>query len=195
MWGAMMTAMMLPAAAPTILLFGAVQRRRRAERRPYAPVSAFLLGYRVVWGSYSVAAALAQWALHSAGLLSPAMRSASPVLAGALLVAAGAYQWTPLKRACLASCRSPLEFFAREWREGARGAVRMGARHGTFCVGCCGALMALLFVAGVMNLLWVAGLAGLVLVEKMAPGGAWLGRAAGLLLAGWGARLLAGGWA
>jgi predicted metal-binding membrane protein len=119
------------------------------------------------------------------------MATTSPILGGALLVLAGVYQWLPLKSACLGHCRSPLHFLGTEWREGHRGALIMGVRHGLFCVGCCWALMALLFVAGVMNLAWVAAIAGLVLVEKVVPGGQWVGRVGGVVLAAAGVWLLA----
>lgn len=192
MWAVMMVAMMLPSAAPTILLFASVSRRRRLLGQPAIPVLVFTLGYLLVWTVYAAVAASAQWKLHHMALLSPAMKSASPLLAGGLLVAAGVYQWLPVKGACLSQCRSPLGFFAAEWREGTRGALLMGMRHGSFCVGCCWLLMALLFVAGVMNLLWVATIAGFVLLEKLVPGGARLGRAAGVFLILWGVWLLIG---
>ena len=190
MWAVMMVAMMLPSAAPTILLFASVSRRRRLLGQPAIPVLVFTLGYLLVWTVYAAVAASAQWKLHHMALLSPALKSASPLLAGGLLVAAGVYQWLPVKGACLSQCRSPLGFFAAEWREGTRGALLMGMRHGSFCVGCCWLLMALLFVAGVMNLLWVATIAGFVLLEKLVPGGARLGRAAGVFLILWGVWLL-----
>ena len=191
MWAVMMVAMMLPSATPLVLLFATIARRRRERRSPAAPTGALAAGYLLAWTAFSAAAALAQWGLHHAALLSPSMASASPVLGGVLLVAAGVYQWTPLKGRCLAECRSPLGFLSREWREGVGGALVMGVRHGAFCVGCCWLLMALLFVAGVMNLLWVAALAAFVLLEKVAPLGGWLGRAAGVALAAWGAWVLA----
>jgi len=178
-------------ASGTILLFAAVSRRRRLEGRPAVPAAVFTLGYLLVWMLYAAAAATAQWELHRLALLSPAMASASPLLGGGLLVGAGVYQWMPLKGACLSHCRSPLGFFSTEWREGAWGALLMGMRHGTFCVGCCWLLMALLFVAGVMNLLWVATIAAFVLVEKLVPGGDRLGRVAGAVLIGCGVWLLA----
>jgi len=134
----------------------------------------------VVWTAFSAVATFAQWELNRAALLSPMMVSNSPLLGGMLLIGAGVFQFTPLKRACLAHCRSPLGFFMTEWREGTRGAFLMGIRHGAFCVGCCWLLMALLFVAGVMNLLWVAAIAAYVLVEKIVPEGYWVGRAVGL---------------
>lgn len=190
MWAVMMVAMMLPSAAPTILLFGGVSRRRRIQGQPAVSVAVFTLGYLAVWTLYAALAASAQWELHRLALLSPSMAAATPVLAGGLLIAAGAYQWLPIKGGCLSHCRSPLHVFATEWREGARGALVMGMRHGTFCVGCCWLLMALLFVAGVMNLLWVAVIAGFVLVEKLLPDGQWLGRAAGIGLVAWGVWVL-----
>jgi predicted metal-binding membrane protein len=190
MWATMMVAMMLPSAAPTILLVASVLRRRREHASPAAPTAVFVAGYLVVWTGFSGAAALAQWGLHQAALLSPAMASTSRVLGGILLLIAGVYQWLPVKSACLAHCRSPVAFLGRHWREGNSGALVMGVRHGLYCLGCCWALMTLLFVAGVMNLLWVAAIAALVLVEKVVPAGPWLGRVAGLTLAGWGLWML-----
>ncbi len=186
MWAVMMVAMMVPSAAPMILLFATVHRRQRAEGHTAVPTAVFLLGYLAVWTAFSLAATLAQWGLQTAALLSPMMVATSPLLGGALLMAAGAFQWTPLKHACLAKCRSPLGFLLTEWREGARGAFVMGLRHGAYCTGCCWALMALLFVGGVMNLLWVAAIAAFVLLEKVAPAGGVVGKAAGSALAGWG---------
>jgi predicted metal-binding membrane protein len=186
MWIVMMIAMMIPSVAPVILLFAGVSRRRRVQGLPATPVSVFILGYLLAWTGYAVIAALTQSALHSAAMLSPAMASGSPRLSGAILMLAGLYQWLPIKGACLAHCRSPLGFFSTEWREGVSGALRMGFRHGSYCVGCCWALMALLFVAGVMNLVWVAAIAGLVLAEKVVPNGRLLGRITGAVLAGFG---------
>ncbi len=191
MWAVMMVAMMTPAAAPMILMFATIHRRRTAEGRPAVPTAIFVLGYLVVWTIYSVVAALAQSGLHAAALLSPAMAATSPLLAGGLLVAAGVFQWTPLKRACLAACRSPLSFLMTGWREGRGGAFLMGLRHGLYCLGCCWALMALLFVAGVMNLLWVAAIAVAVLVEKVVPRGELVGRLAGVALVAAGVLLVA----
>ncbi len=182
MWVVMMIAMMVPAAAPMILTFATVQRRRRERDGAAVPTAAFLLGYAVVWTAYSAVAALVQWRLHEADLLSATMASRSAQLGGVVLIVAGVFQWTPLKQACLAKCRSPLSFVMTEWREGRVGAFVMGLRHGAYCVACCWALMALLFVAGVMNLLWVAGLAVFVLAERVLPGGVAVGRIAGALL-------------
>jgi predicted metal-binding membrane protein len=181
MWTVMMIAMMVPAATPMVLTFAAVQRRRREQDRATVPTVVFLLGYAVVWTAYA-AAALAQWGLHEADLLSAAMASTSGRLGGALLLVAGVFQWTPLKQVCLSKCRSPLSFVMTEWREGRAGAFVMGVRHGAYCVACCWALMALLFVAGVMNLWWVAGLAVFVFAERVLPGGPAVGRIAGALL-------------
>jgi predicted metal-binding membrane protein len=185
--------MMTPTAAPMILLFAAVHRRRTAAGRAAGPTAILVLGYLIVWTFYSVAAALAQGGLHAAALLSPAMTTTSPSLAGGLLILAGVFQWTPLKRACLAACRSPLSFLMGSWREGHAGALVMGLRHGLYCLGCCWALMALLFVAGVMNLLWVAAIAVAVLAEKVVPGGEVIGRLGGVALAAGGVLLLARG--
>jgi predicted metal-binding membrane protein len=186
MWAIMMVGMMLPAAAPVILLFAAINRKRREQGGVAVPTAIFAAGYLLVWGGFSVGAALAQWGLHAAALLSPALVTTSPVAGGAFLIAAGVYQLTPLKEVCLAHCRSPLGFFMTEWRDGAAGALRMGLRHGSYCLGCCWLLMGLLFVTGVMNLLWVAAIAAFVLVEKVAPAGRRVGRLAswGLIAAG-----------
>jgi predicted metal-binding membrane protein len=191
MWAVMMVAMMVPTAAPMILLFATVNRRRREQQGPFVPTGVFLAGYVVVWSGFAALATLAMWGLHSAALLSSMMVSTSPLLGGALLVVAGIYQWSPLKRICLTHCRTPLGFLMGEWREGTWGALRMGLRHGSYCVGCCWVLMALLFVTGVMNLLWVAAIAAFVLVEKVAPAGPWLSRVTGLLLAVGGAWVVA----
>ena len=186
MWAVMMVAMMVPSATPLVLLFANVNRKRRERRDPVVPTAVFLLGYLLVWTGFSALATIVQWGLHSAALLSPMMVSTSSVLGGVLLLAAGIFQWTPLKNACLAHCRSPLGFISTEWREGTGGALIMGLKHGSYCVGCCWILMALLFVAGVMNLLWVATITIFVLAEKVLPWGNQVGRIAGgiLILAG-----------
>jgi predicted metal-binding membrane protein len=193
MWVVMMVAMMTPSAAPMVFVFAGIHRRRAAAGGPAVPTGIFLLGYLAVWTGFSIAAALAQAGLHAGALLSPAMAASSPLLAGGLLVVAGVFQWTPLKRACLAACRSPLSFVMTGWREGRWGAFVMGLRHGGYCLGCCWALMVLLFVAGVMNLLWVGAIAVAVLIEKVAPRGDLVGRLAGLGLIGTGVLVLARG--
>jgi len=187
MWVAMMAAMMLPSATPMVLLHAAIARQRRGAIAPAGlPSLAFVLGYLAIWSVFSIAATALQYALERLALLSPMMQTTSVFLAGAVLVAAGIYQWTPLKRACLQHCRSPLAFVMAHWRDGIAGAFAMGARHGALCVGCCWMLMLLLFVGGVMNVAWIAGIAVFVAVEKLGPAHAWVGRAAGGLLVAWG---------
>ena len=192
MWAVMMMAMMVPSAAPMILVFAAVNRKRREQQRPFIPTSIFLLGYLVVWSAFAAGATLAQWGLHANALISPMMVGTSPILGGALLVGAGLFQWSSLKYACLSNCRSPLGFLMSEWRDGPYGALAMGVRHGVYCLGCCWLLMGLLFVLGVMNLVWIAALAAFVLVEKVAPAGHRVSRLTGVVLIGWGALILAG---
>jgi len=194
MWTVMMVAMMVPSAAPMILTFLTVNQRRQAAARPFVPVTIFLVGYLAVWTAFSAVATLAEWGLHQAALLSTTMTATSTALNGGLLIAAGIFQWTPLKRACLKGCRSPLSFLMSEWREGAAGAFIMGLRHGAYCVGCCWFLMALLFVAGVMNLLWVAVIALFVMAEKISPKGELLARVAGVGLVIAGAMLITHLW-
>lgn len=186
MWAVMMAAMMLPSAAPMILLFGTIARRRRGKEDNAADAGVFGIGYVAVWATSSLVAVALQFALDRAALLSPMMNTTSTVLAGSVLIGAGVYQWTPLKQACLRRCRSPLDFLMTEWREGRRGAFVMGLRHGAYCLGCCWVLMLLLFVGGIMNIAWIAGIALFVLVEKLAPAGHWIGRAAGVALVLWG---------
>jgi predicted metal-binding membrane protein len=185
MWAVMMAGMMLPSAAPVILLILAVYRRRD-DVRARVSTAAFVGGYLIAWTTFSAAAAALQVGLHRAALLTPEMASGSATLAAIVLIVAGVYQWLPIKNTCLAHCQSPLGFLSQHWREGAAGGLKMGLRHGGFCVGCCWALMALLFVVGVMNLLWVAVIAAFVLVEKLLRGGVGIGRVAGVLLILWG---------
>lgn len=190
MWWIMMAAMMLPSAAPMILLFGTVSEHARAQGKPYVPTAVFASAYLLVWGAFSLAAAGLQWWIEVRFEPVMSMGLSSAMLTGTLLVAAGVYQFTPLKDACLRQCRSPLQFLMSNWRPGPRGALRMGLGHGVYCVGCCWALMGLLFVGGVMNLWWVIGVALYVLLEKLVPAGPWLSRGAGLALAAAGAVLL-----
>jgi predicted metal-binding membrane protein len=195
MWAVMMVAMMVPSAAPMVLLYARLNRKRREREAPYAPTALFLGGYLLAWTGFSAVATFAQWVLHNAALLTPMGMTTSAILGGALLVSAGLFQLTPLKKACLVHCRSPLHFFMQEWREGSWGALSMGVRHGVYCVGCCWVLMALLFVAGVMNLLWVAAITIFVLVERVMPNGDLVGRVAGVVLIGAGLTVVAVGWA
>ena len=191
MWSVMMVGMMAGAAAPVLLLFGAARAGRGERGVPWA-VLLFGFGYVTVWAGFSACAALAQWALHQAAMLSPAMSASSPRLAGAILIGAGTYQLTPFKGACLTQCRSPLGFLMSNWRDGKMGALRMGVRHGGYCLGCCWALMCVLFVVGVMNLAWVAALSVFVLFEKIGPAAAVVSRAAGAMMIVIGVLLVAG---
>ena len=181
MWAVMMVGMMAPSATPMILLFGASEARS-GKKFPFLGAGAFALGYLAVWTAFSALAALAQWGLHQAAMLSPAMSVLSPRLGAVVLVIAGAYQLSPWKNRCLTHCRSPLSFLMTHWRPGKRGAFSIGAHHGSYCLGCCWALMAILFVVGVMNLLWVAVLTIFVLLEKIGPKGAFVARLGGVAL-------------
>ena len=193
MWAVMMTGMMVPTAAPMILLFATINRKRRAQQRPYVPTGLFLSAYILIWTGFAATATLANWALHTNSLLSSMMgESTSAYMGGALLMAAGLFQWSRLKYVCLTHCRSPLSFLMIDWREGAWGALRMGLHHGTYCLGCCWVLMGLPFVLGVMNLLWIAALAGFVLLEKVLAVGKTLSRVTGVLLLGWGTLMAVG---
>ena len=191
MWAVMMAAMMLPGAAPTILVY-ATMARKHAERGSALPaVWVFVAGYLLVWAGFSIAATALQAVLEQAALLTPMMSSASRSLSGALLVAAGIYQLTPLKNVCLSKCRDPVRFFMTRWRPGTAGALRMGAAHGAYCVGCCAMLMLLLFAVGVMSLGWVALIAALILAEKLLPAGPLGSRFAGAVLIALGLGVLA----
>jgi predicted metal-binding membrane protein len=190
MWWVMMVAMMLPSAAPMILLFAAINRKQRETGHPHVATSIFAIGYLAAWAGFSLVAMFLQWRFERAGILSPTLVGTNVIFGGVLLLAAGAYQLTPLKHACLRHCRSPLAFLGSHWRRDARGALRMGLVHGAFCVGCCWFLMGLLLFGGVMNLYWIAGLALFVLFEKTVPAGHWLGYATGVALLAWGAGIL-----
>lgn len=191
MWAVMMVAMMVPSAAPMILTFDATNRNRPGSQSILSRTSAFIIGYLVVWITFAALATGLQGLLHQAALLSPAMATTNTLLASLLLVAAGLFQWTPLKYTCLHHCRTPISFLINEWRDGTMGALQMGLKHGSYCLGCCWSLMILLFVAGVMNLLWIATLTALVLLEKVAPKGHYLSRGAGIIFIGWGIWLAA----
>lgn len=192
MWASMMVAMMLPSAAPVILLYARVARSAAAQGSVFASTSWFALGYLAAWSVFSLAATLGQFALSQAAMITPAMAISAPSLGAAILIAAGLYQWTPLKDSCLQHCRAPLSFVQAHggFRPNAAHSVRLGVLHGLYCIGCCWLLMALLFVGGIMNLLWIAGLAALVLAEKVLPGGRWIARVAGLALISFGLWML-----
>jgi len=192
MWWIMMIAMMTPSAAPLVLLYArAYRHEQRQGKLPdgVAPTFVFLLGYLLAWACFSVIATGLQWGLERAGLLHQMMMwSISPYFTAVVLIAAGLYQITPLKLACLQHCRSPAQYLAEHFRPDAQGALRLGWKHGLYCLGCCWFLMALLFAGGIMNLIWIAGLSVYVLIEKIAPQGQWISRAAG------GGMVLAGLW-
>ena len=181
MWAVMMAGMMAPAAAPVVMLFAAA-RAGQGGRLATAAALVFGLGYLAVWTLFSAGATAAQWGLHQKALLSVMMATTSPLLAGAILIAAGVYQLTRWKSRCLTHCRSPLGFLMSNWRDGALGAFQMGFRHGVYCLGCCWALMGVLFAVGVMNLVWVGAITVFVLVEKIGPAGEAVGRLAGVAL-------------
>ncbi len=192
MWIVMMIGMMTPSVAPMILIYARVGRQAAIAGQPFAASAWFAAGYMLAWTAFSLAATSAQWALDRAALLTPMMESASNVLGGIVLIAAGLYQWTPLKDACLSYCQTPLNFIMRHggFRREPTGALALGFRHGLYCVGCCWAVMVLLFVGGVMNLLWIAALAVLVLLEKVVPFGRLVARLAGAAFIAGGAWLL-----
>jgi len=198
MWWVMMIAMMIPSAAPMILLYGRVARHAQSKgqiEQGALPITIFVLGYLFAWAGFSALATGVQWGLERAGLLHQMlMWSTSTTLTALLLIAAGAYQLTPLKRACLEHCRSPAEYLSKHWRDGRAGAFTMGLNHGAYCLGCCWMLMALLFAGGVMNLVWIAGLSIIVLIEKVAPRGAALSQGLAALMIGGGIWVLLQGY-
>lgn len=183
MWWIMMIAMMIPSASPMILLYARAYRHEQRQGKLPAgvvPSFIFVLGYILSWAAFSGIAVGLQWGLERVGLMHQMMMwSISPIFTAALLIAAGLYQLTPLKTVCLAHCRSPAQYLAQHFRPGAVGAFRLGWKHGTYCLGCCWFLMALLFAGGIMNLVWIAGLAVYVLIEKVAPCGQLIARIAG----------------
>ena len=185
MWWVMMIAMMTPSAAPLVLLYARVARHHGAGAT-VAPAAFLAAGYLLAWLLFSIAAVTVQELLQPAGLISGMMLwSKTAVLSASVLAAAGLYQLSPLKQACLTQCRAPAQFLVRHWQPGRIGALLLGMRHGAYCVGCCWLLMTLLFVGGVMNLLWIAALTVFVLVEKLAPSGAGIGKWSGAVLLLW----------
>jgi predicted metal-binding membrane protein len=186
MWSVMMVAMMLPTALPAVTVFGNLARRRSAQTGSASPTAVFAAGYIVAWTGYAAVAAVGQVALARAALLTPMLQSASIALSAAILLTAGVFQFTVFKDACLTKCRTPLAFFLAEWRDGKAGGLVLGLKHGSYCVGCCWALMTVMFVVGTMNLLWMAALTLFVLGEKLAPARWRLGQLAGGALMLWG---------
>lgn len=191
MWAAMMAAMMAPAAGPGLSAYLALARRRHPAQSVLPAATGFFAGYMAAWLGFAVLGAAAQWMLAKTALLSPVGASANVYLGAGILVAAGLYQLTPLKRACVSRCRSPLLQLMSGWRDGAGGALRLGLGQGSWCVGCCWALMALMFAVGTMNLVWMAIIAIFVLAEKLVPARWYLEAASGLVLIAWAAWLLA----
>jgi predicted metal-binding membrane protein len=181
MWAVMMVGMMTPSAAPMILIYARVGRQASTRGKPFAATGWFAAGYLLTWVGFALVATAAQWALDRAALLDPKMASANQVFGGIVLIAAGIYQWTPLKDICLAQCQSPLLFIQREggFRRDPSGSLLLGLRHGAYCIGCCWVLMALLFAGGVMNVLWIATISAFVLIEKIVPVGRLISRIAG----------------
>jgi predicted metal-binding membrane protein len=192
MWFVMMVAMMLPSATPMLPIFARVSRREREAERPWVSTGVFASGYLAAWLFFSATAVAMQWELEKSGLLSAMMVTTTPSLGATILIAAGLWQITPIKHACLRHCRSPVGFLAAHWRVGRGGAFRMGLIHGAYCLGCCWLLMALLFFGGVMNLWWIGGLAACVLLEKTAPLGHWLTYPVGVALVVGGVFLVVG---
>ena len=190
MWAIMMIGMMTPSAAPMILLYVMVSRKKDNDKNTVIPTAYFYTGYLAVWCIFSVAATTLQWGFERTALLSPMMISVSSILSALILVLAGIYQWTPYKNVCLDRCRNPVWFLSQIWREGSLGAFQMGLIHGTFCLGCCWMLMLLLFVGGVMNLLFVAAITVFVLFEKVSPMGKNAGKWGGAALFLWGMYIL-----
>lgn len=191
MWAAMMVAMMLPSLAPALLLYGNVCRSDPSSS-PVLRVYAFALGYVGAWTAFSAAATLVQWQLSRSGLMNMMMELGDRRVAGAVMILAGVYQWTPLKQACLSRCQSPAHFISANWRRGPRGAAALGLHYGLYCLGCCWALMLLLFACGVMHLGYILLLSVLVLLEKVAPWGRNASRAVGALLVAAGVYTLVG---
>ncbi len=191
MWWVMMIAMMVPSAAPMILLFASANRNSGAQGARAVPTFIFASGYLLVWGAFGLLATGAQWLLTATSLIDHLMQSTSAWLGGLLLIGAGLYQFTPVKNACLEHCRSPLQFIMAHWAPGRLGALKMGMQHGAFCLGCCWFLMGLLFFGGVMNIFWIAGLAFYVLIEKLIPHAIMFEKLAGGVLVVWGIALIA----
>jgi predicted metal-binding membrane protein len=191
MWAAMMVGMMVPSATPMVAAFTAWTRRGPINGSRAGAVTSLLGGYLLVWLGFSLLAAILQVALERAGLLTAMGTTTRPALGGTVLVTAGLFQVTPWKASCLRRCRTPLGFLIAEWREGAQGALVMGMRHGGYCLGCCWALMLVLFVVGTMHRVWMAAIAVFILAEKVAPRALRLHYAAAAILVGWGTWMLA----
>jgi len=189
MWAVMMAGMMLPSAAPMVTAYATTVRSANAGLHGSTPL--FVVGYLATWSGFAAVATLGQWALHDAALVNAMGTSTNRWFGGVVLVGAGVYQFTGVKDVCVGKCRAPLGFLLTSWRDGRSGALAMGVHHGTLCIGCCWALMGLLFVLGVMNLWWIALVAAVVLLEKFVPGDL-LTRLLGVGLIAWGLGLFVG---
>jgi predicted metal-binding membrane protein len=196
MWAVMMVGMMAPSAAPMILMYARVGRQGKIAGKPLAATGWFATGYFLAWAGFSLAATLVQWVLEREALLDARMASTNILLGAVVLIAAGIYQWTPIKNACLTQCQTPFRFLMSHggFRSNVSGCLHLGLLHGTYCVGCCWVLMALLFVVGVMNVLWIALLALLILLEKLTPWGWWVARIAGAMCIAAGAWMVFSSW-
>jgi predicted metal-binding membrane protein len=183
MWLIMMIAMMLPTAGPMISTFSFISRKRKQKEQPYVNTSIFVMGYLIVSAGFSFLVSFLQWWLHNNALLTSVGASNSYLFSGVLLLAAGIFQWSKIKQACLRFCRNPFNFLMANWKEGIPGALHMGIKHGLLCTGCCWALMLLMFVGGVMNLLWMIVITAIILIEKMAPRGDIFAKAVGVAMA------------
>ena len=190
MWAVMMSAMMLPSIVPAALVFTAFNQRIRAQHKPYVRTYVFVAGYLAAWVFCALLYTLAQSALSRSGMLDAAMKADSLLLSGGIVLLAALYQWTPLKVACLKHCRTPLGFFLGRWRAGHSAAISMGLHYGLYCVGCCWALMAIMFAVGTMNILWMAILSAFVLCEKLLPANRLVRNSAAIALLVWGGYLL-----
>ena len=182
MWVVMMIAMMIPSVAPLVLIFAMINRQRKQQQNPFVPTVYLLSGYLLVWTAFSLCATMLQWLLQQLALLSPDMITTSKTLGAAILISAGAFQFTPWKNRCLQQCRTPLNFLTNHFKEGKWGALQMGVENGLYCLGCCWILMILLFVSGIMNLLWIAIIALFVLIEKALPKAKYVSPVAGIAL-------------
>jgi predicted metal-binding membrane protein len=188
MWAVMMVGMMTPSATPMILSYARVARQAAKDGRPLAATGWFAAGYLLGWTTFSLIAAIVQGTLERLAWLTPMMTAASQRIGGVVLIAAGVYQFASLKYSCLSQCQSPFAFIQARggFKPGVSSPLRLGFRHGLYCIGCCWALMALLFAVGVMNIFWIAAIAIFVLLEKSVPAGRLIARVsgAGLVMAG-----------
>ena len=190
MWLVMMIAMMTPSVAPLIFLFAMVNRKKKEQQNPFIPTVYLFAGYFLVWTLFSLLATILQWLLQQVAWLNPEMIITNKILGSLILLAAGLFQFSVLKQRCLQYCQTPIDFIHRKWKEGKKGAFRMGIENGMYCLGCCWVLMVLLFVSGIMNLLWIALISIFVLMEKLVPNTRWISYTAGTVLIVYGVLML-----